>query len=206
MMAVDARQVREHFARSRAYYQRRDTVRALASACAGIEGMLGVGMAGIGLVEAQGALREVLQIFTRDAAIRGAVGDLAPQGFAYQKGEERVLLAMLQTAQRELEAAESRESYEDALARKQRIDAALLLGMRCLQQNRTSEADACFAEAVKNYRDEHRLFLCIGRLLVDAGEVRRAIPYLKRGLVADPQDATMAGLLAEAMRRRDGAA
>ncbi|ABM29687.1 tetratricopeptide repeat protein [Nitratidesulfovibrio vulgaris] len=205
-MTVDAKKVREHFARARAYYQRRDAVRALAAACLGVQGMASAQLSGVGLVEAQGALREVLQLFSRDAAMRAAAADLAPHGFAYQRGGEKALLAVLRIVHDELDAAGSRESYEDALARKQRIDAALLQGMRLLQQNKVSEADASFAVAVQNYRDEHRLFLCVGRLLVDAGEVRRAIPYLKRGMEVDPADETMAGLLAEAMRRRDGAA
>lgn len=203
-MAAEAREIREHFARARAYYQRRDVLRSLASVIAGLKGMVAGGVTGVGLIEAQGVLREVLQMLGRDETVQPLVLAADPQGLVYQRGGERALLVTLVGVLRTLHEAQGAESHEETLARKQYIDAALSQGSKHLEQGRPSEADACFADAVTRYRDEHRMFQFIGRMLLDAGEVRRAIPYLKRGVAADPEDAAMAALLAEGMRRRDG--
>lgn len=195
---MDARTIREHLARVRSFYQRSESLKALASGIAALQGAL-AGKHNMPATELRGALREMAQTLSRDEAITMA----APGPLNYQPGQEKVLLALLTVTEQNLRESQDAESYEVALARKLRMDQFLTKGLRSLQQGNATEADAAFAEAVKCFRDELRLYAIIGRALLEAGEVRRSVPYLKKGVELAPQDPIMLELCKEAQRRRN---
>ena len=189
------REIREHLGRVKTYYLRNESTRALASA---ISGLQGIGASAPG-TDIRSTLREAVQMLARDPQIAKYVK--AP--LTYQPGQEKALLASLVTAYKAIRAAAEEEDRAATLARKIRLDQNFNLGIKLLEQGKVSEADASFAEALKSYKDEHRLFALIGKALMGAGEVRRALPYLKRGAEANPNDADMAAQLEECTRKRE---
>lgn len=192
---MNIKEIRDYLGRVKLYYQRNDTVRALGAAVAALKG-LGAGQAPL---DVRTLLRDATQLLGRDQKIRVHLkGPLA-----YQPGEEAVLLRQLMQAYSVLHAEGAKEDRETALARKIRLDQALNQGMRELEMGRASEADACFAEAVNNYKDEHHMLYLIGKALMEAGEVRRALPYLKRGATAAPNREDMKALFEECQSLRE---
>ena len=163
-------------------------VRALSCFVAGLQGLGGNAPPS----DIRGDIREALQLLIRD----GQVKALLPDGqCAYAPGQEKELLALFTKIHDQIKEAAETENRETALARKIKLDQAYNAGKKLLEQGRVSEADASFAEAVLAYKDEHRLFCMIASLLVDAKEVVRAGPYLKKGLEALPGDPDLLELL-----------
>lgn len=193
---MNLKEVRDYLGRVKLYYQRNDTVRALGAAVAGLKSL---GSGGQVPLDVRTLLREAAQLLGRDQRIR----DCLKGPLTYQPGEEAALFKQLAQVYALMRADGATEARADALARKIKLDQAYNQGLKHLEQGRVSEADASFAEAVTHYRDEHRLLFLIGQALMGAGEVRRALPYFKRGALAEPQNTEVAAAFAECQKLRD---
>jgi tetratricopeptide (TPR) repeat protein len=192
---MNIRSIRENFGRVRTSYQRNDMLRALSCFVAGLQELGGAPPP----ADIRGDLREALQTLLRDEQVRA----LLPGGqCSYAPGQEKELIALFVKIHDQLREAAEAEDHAGALSRKIKIDQAFNIGKKLLEQGKVSEADASFAESVLAYKDEHRLFCMIARLLVDANEVVRAGPYLKKGLDAQPGDPELVELLERARALR----
>lgn len=182
---MDLREAKEHLGRVKPYYLRNETLRALASAIMGLKAIVALNIQPA--MDVRGLIREAVQLLSRDEGVKQQLtGPLL-----YQPGQERQILAQLAAAYKLLHEAQSRESYEVAAARKLKLDQHFNAGLKLLEQRQVSEADAEFTETLNYYRDEYRVFAFIGKALVEAGEHRRAGPYLKKGLEIAPTDAEL---------------
>ena len=191
---MNIRAIRENFGRVRTNYQRNDMIRALSCFIAGVQECGSPPPADL-----RGELREALQTLLRDDQVKS----LLPGGQCnYAPGQEKELIALFTKIHDRIKEAADAEDHDSALARKIKIDQAFNIGKKLLEQGKVSEADASFAESVQAYKNEHRLFCMIARLLVDAGEVVRAGPYLKKGLDAQPGDPELMELLERARTMR----
>jgi len=183
--------MRENLGRVRTNFQRNDMIRALSCFIAGLQELGGSAPP----TDIRGDIREALQFLVRDQQVKA----LLPSGQCnYTPGQEKELLALFTKIHDQLKEAAETEDHGSALARKIKLDQAYNAGKKLLEQGKVSEADANFAEAVLAYKDEHRLFHMIAGLLVDANEVVRAGPYLKKGLEALPGDPELMELLERA--------
>jgi predicted Zn-dependent protease len=192
---MNIRQIRENLGRVRTSFQRNDMIRAVNCFVAGLQELGGNAPP----TDIRGDIRESLQLLVRDEQIKA----LLPGGqCSYTPGQEKALLALFTKIHDQLKEAAATEDHEAALTRKIALDQAYNAGKKLLEQGRVSEADANFAEAVLAYRDEHRLFYMVASLLVDAKEVVRAGPYLKKGLEALPDDPELLELLERARALR----
>ena len=191
---MNPREIREQLGRVKPYYLRNEPLRALAAAISGLRGLGSTQPT----TDMRSLIREATQLLGRDEEIRKHAPNLA-----YQPGQERAILLQLVNAYKAMHAASETEDHDTALARKIKLDQACNLGSRLLEQGKVSEADASFTEAIASYKDEHRVFALIGKKLMAAGEVRRALPYLKRGVEASPDDEEMRALYDECLRLRD---
>jgi predicted Zn-dependent protease len=189
---MDVRKVRESLGRVRTSFQRNETRRALAFF---ISGLQSIGNSTTP-PEVRGDIREAVQLLARDEQIRKHFP--GGQNTSYTPGQEKALLQLVTQIHDMLVEAEGKESPEEALARKIKIDQTFNAGKKLMEQGKASEADASFAEAVQSYKDEHRLFYMIAKLLVDAEEVVRAGHYLKKGLEVLPDDPDLMALLERA--------
>ena len=192
---MDVRKIRENLGRIKIYYLKGETLRALGFAVMALKDVVRAG--GAPPVDVRGPLREGVQLLARDKDVKR----LSKAPLMYQPGQERALLLTLATLYKQLEEEAGRESRENAFARKQRLDQALGLGRRLLAQGKVSEADAAFQEALTQYRDERRVFQLIGKSLFDAGQPRRAVPYLKKAVELEPDNGVARELLESALGR-----
>ncbi|MDR2696709.1 MAG: hypothetical protein LBC79_10080 [Deltaproteobacteria bacterium] len=192
---MNIRQIRENLGRVRSNFQRNDMLRAVQCFVAGLQELGGAAPP----TDLRGDIREAAQCLSSDKQIKA----LLPEGQqGYTPGQEKELLALYTKILDQLKEAAETEDHETALARKIKIDQAYNAGKKHLEQGRVSEADASFAEAARACKDEHRLFCMISGLLVGAGEVVRAGPYLKKGLEALPGDPELMELLERARALR----
>ena len=180
---MDVRKIRENLGRIKIYYLKGETLRALGFAVMALKDVVRAG--GAPPVDVRGPLREGVQLLARDKDVKR----LSKAPLMYQPGQERALLLTLATLYKQLEEEAGRESRENAFARKQRLDQALGLGRRLLAQGKVSEADAAFQEAL------------IGKSLFDAGQPRRAVPYLKKAVELEPDNGVARELLESALGR-----
>ena len=192
---MNIREIRENLGRVRTSFQRNEMIRAVNCFVEGLRALGGSAPP----TDLRGDIREALQLLVRDEQVK----TLLPDGqCAYTPGQEKELLALFTKIHDQLKEAAETEDRASALARKIKIDQAYNAGKKLLEQGRVSEADASFAEAVLAHKDEHRLFYMIASLLVEAGEVVRAGPYLKKGLEALPNDPELMALLERARALR----
>lgn len=189
------REIREQLGRVKPYYLRNETLRALAAVVSALNALGN----SVPPMDLRGPLREAISLITRDAQVK----NLLKTPIIYQPGQEKAILSQLAPIYKTLHEAENIESHEDALNRKMQLDQAYNLGLRHLEQNRVSEADAEFTRSLTFYRDEHRIFCMIAKALLDAGEVRRAYPYAKRGAEAQPEQKDAQSLFEEIHLRRE---
>lgn len=190
--------VRENLGRVKAYYLRNDSLRALNAMLLGVKEACRVSALP---TDIRGLIREAAQTLTRDENLKTVLrGPLS-----YTPGQERQLFAAVADLYKRYMEELQREDRGDALARKQKLDHAFNQGMKYLEQKQISEADTCFAESITHYKDEHRIFLMIGRALMGAGEARRAIPYLKRGIEVDAEDKECLQALNSAIEQKQNA-
>ncbi len=179
------RETKEAFGKVKPYFLRNETLRALGSMLVGLKDV--VASKAQPPVEVRSMIREATQLLARDEEIRKH----AKGPIAYQPGQERALFTALAAIYKILQDAQNFESDEAIKARKLKLDQYCNAGLKLLGQGKTSEADAAFAESMKYYRDEHRLFHYIAKSLVDAKQFRRALPYVKKGLETIPKDPEM---------------
>lgn len=189
------KQVRENLGRVKAYYLRNESIRALNYMILGMKEACRLPTLS---TELRGIVREAVQVLSRDENLK----PIMRTPLSYTPGQELQLLGVLVDIYKRYLEEMDREDSAVALARKQKIDHAYNLGLKLLEQKQVSEADASFAEAVACYRDEHRLFMLIGRAMLDGGEARRAMPYLKRFSELEPQNVDGLRLLQEALQQR----
>ncbi|MCH5277866.1 MAG: hypothetical protein J1E80_08575 [Desulfovibrionaceae bacterium] len=192
---MDIRKVRENLGRIKLYYLKGETSRALGAAVMALKELT---KAGASLsTDLRAPLREGVQLLARDKDVKR----LYKAPLIYQPGQERALLVVLAKVYKQMEDEAGREDRKEAFARKQRLDQAIGLGRRLLEQGKVSEADASFQEALTHYRNEHRAFQLIGKALLDADQPRRAVPYLKKAMELEPGNSVARELLQSAQNR-----
>lgn len=191
---MNIREIREQLGRVKTYYLRNENIRAVGALVSALRGFGGSSVP----MDMRGSLREAVQLVTRDAQVK----ELLASPLVYQPGQEKVVLVALAAVYKKMQDAENFEDHDQALNRKVLLDQALNLGMHLLEQKKVSEADAEFSRALTFYKDEHRLLYLIAKALLEAGEVRRAYPYAKKGAEVQPDLADIQALYSEVSRQR----
>ncbi len=136
-------------------------------------------------------LRILLNILLRDTAedVRLHAEDTGL--LEYIPGREGELLVEIRWLWENYHYAVQTEEYAHAIARKKRIDETLAKGKSLLEEGKSAEAEIWFQEAVNNCLNENRIFLQIGRAFMNAGDISRALCYMKQGMMAAPEDTVM---------------
>lgn len=187
---MDLRKTREQLGRIRVYHLKGDTLRALASAVMALRDLSKMSNLP---TDVRSMLRDGIGFLSRDEELKRYL----KRPLVYQPGQEMALFVQLGAAYKEMAAQTGLESREEAFARKQKLDRALILGQKLTAQGKFSEAEEAFQEAVSYYRDEHRLFQVIAEAFIGAGQARRALDYLRRAVEADPDNTTARNMLEE---------
>lgn len=192
---MNPRKIREDLGRARACVQRRDLERALYLLCLSLKDLGGQAIP----TPLRGDFRNAITDICADPDFKR----LAQQPVAFQPGKERELLAFFNKVYKQLKGAE--EDYETALQRKLNLDHCLGNGNAYLAQGKPAEADECFLEAFKYYRNEFAVFGMIARAMLEAGHIARALGYARKGLKLKPADAALQEIVEECGRLKDQA-
>ena len=191
---MNARKVREDLGRAKACCARRDTERALFLTISALKELGGQSAP----LDLRGDFRAAVADLAVDPELKAA----GAPAFAYTPGGERDLLQLLSQLYRSLKGQEKEEEYQAALQRKLNLDHGFSDGKKFLAEGKSSEADACFAEALKHYKDENAIFGMMARAMMDAGEYVRAIGHARAGLKELPDDAELMRIVEECTRLR----
>lgn len=124
------------------------------------------------------------------------------QPLSYQPGKERDLLVFFNKFYKRIMGSEDQEDYEATLKRKLNLDRRISDGKAFVQAGKFSEADDCFADALKYYKNEIAAFSMMARAMMDAGQYARALGYIRKGLAEKPEDQDLARLNEECARLR----
>ncbi|MDR1658936.1 MAG: hypothetical protein LBR94_01170 [Desulfovibrio sp.] len=191
---MNARNVREYLVKARTTSKRGELTRSLnfmVSAFKALEGQPAP-------TDLRGDIRDALADLNADPNFKNAAG--AP--VTYQSGQERSLLNFFIRLSNATLELEDQEDHEAALKRKLNLDRCLKDGKKFLQEGKPAEADQCFMDAYKFYKNESAFFVIIAKALVEAGEYVRALGHIRKGLKINPSDDELARLAEECARLR----
>ncbi|MCR4666192.1 MAG: tetratricopeptide repeat protein [Desulfovibrio sp.] len=191
---MNIRKIREDLGRVRTSCQRRDVPHGLYLLISSLKELGGQKPT----TDLRADFREAVNMIASDPEFKA----VCAQPLIYKPGSERELLGMLIQVYQTMVGKKNTETYEEASARKLRIDHSLRDGKKFLSHGRVQDAETCFAEAIKNYKDENALFLLIARAYIEVKEVNRAIGYLREGLKKAPQDPALRSLADECLRMK----
>ena len=173
---------------------RRDPERALDLALSALEALDGQTPP----TDLRGDIRTAVTTLATDPDVKAH----APEPLAYQPGDEQALARRLRAVRDAIKAAKEREDYEATLQRKLQLGRCFKDGKAFLAEGKPSEADACFAEALRFYRDETAIFGMMAKAMMEAGEYVRALGHIRAGLKAAPGNAALSQMAEECARLR----
>lgn len=191
---MNIRKIREDLGRAKASCMRRDLLRALYLTIAALRELGGQTAPS----DLRGDIRTTVNALSSDPGLV----DHLPPNVTYQPGNEKELLQIFARTYKKFKAHDEQEDYETTLQRKLNLDRWIKDGKKFLDEGRPSDADACFTEAMKYYKDEQAVFVMMAKAMMDAGEYVRAIGHARNGLKENPQDETLSRLIDECTRLR----
>lgn len=191
---MNARKIREDLGRAKTCCSRHDMDRALYLTITALKELGGQSAP----LDLRGDFRSTFAELAADPELKAA----GAPALAYSPGAEKTLLQQLSQFYRAMKGQEKEEEYQSALQRKLNLDHGFRDGKQFLAEGKPSEADACFAEALKHYKDEKAIFGMMARAMMDAGEYVRAIGHARAGLKELPDDAELARIVEECSKLR----
>ena len=191
---MNARKIREDLGRAKACCSRHDTERALFLTITALKELGGQSAP----LDLRGDFRTAFAELAADPDLKAA----GVPALAYSPGAEKEVLQQLSQVYRTLKGQEKEEEYQSALQRKLSLDHCFSDGKKFLSAGKPTEADACFVEALKHYKDEKASFGMMARAMMDAGEYVRAIGHARNGLKELANDAELTRIIEECTRLR----
>lgn len=192
---MNARKIREDLGRARNCVQRRDLPRAVYLLCLSLRDLGGQTTP----MSIRGDFRNVIVDICADPLYKKYYS----QPIGYQPGKEKELLAFFSKFYQQLTGIPEAEDYETALQRKLSLDRCINDGKSFLSQGKPTEADECFTEALKFYRDEFAAFSMMAKAMLESGQPARALGYVRRGLKERPKDPGLTAIGMECARLRE---
>ena len=194
---MNGRKIHEDLGRAKTSYKRNDLSRAVYLAISALK-ELGSAPAP---TDTRADFREVIGNIGSDAKFKAFNNGPV----FYQPGKERDVLSRFIKFYNASRSVVDEESYESALTRKLNLDHALRDGKKFLAQGKVNEAEMCFADARKFFKDEIAMFAIIAREFMAVGEYVRALGQVREGLKLQPTDGHLLRLGDECARLRAAA-
>lgn len=191
---MNSRKIREDLGRVRTCIQRLDYPKAVQHFCQACKELGGQAAP----MDIRGDFRTALTDLCANAAYR----QVKAQPLPYQPGKEKELLAFFSKFYNELVGQEDEEDYYKTLQRKLSLDRCICDGKTFVTQGKFSEADDCFAKAMKFYKDEIAAFAMMARTMMEAGQYVRALGYVRKGIEKAPDNAELFTLGEECNKMR----
>lgn len=184
-MPPSAKSIREDLARAKAAYAKNDELRTVQLVVAALRAFVSVKLPGTDRITIEGQLREAFANLGKLPRVLR----YAPGGIPYAKGQEQKLYASLHALAQKIESDINSESLGAMRERKLRIDHAVIKGSKLLAEGNLLEAQRNFRAAVAEYVDEKGLFPLIASKLIDAGQFKASLEYVKRAVEEAPDNA-----------------
>lgn len=191
---MNPRKIKEDLGRAKTCIQRRDFPRAVYLLCVCLKE-----------VTPQGAptpLRSDFRSTITDICADPVYKKSFTQPIVYQPGKERELLSFFNKFYKQLMGTEDKEDYEATLQRKLNLDRCINDGKAFISQGKLTEADECFADAMKYYKNEVAAFAMMARAFMAGGHYVRGLGYAKKGLAEAPNNEDLRKLAEECARKR----
>lgn len=171
-MQLTTKQIKNSLGRVKLYYQKNEIKRALEAAVYALQNV-----GATANTEVRSSIREVIQLISRDEQVK----KFSTAPMIYQPGSESIILKQLIKIYNKIKEEDSKVSHKQRLERKINLDRLFNEGIKALKNKNSTAADENFAQALTFYEDEHHIYYMIALALKEAGEIRRAYPYAKRG-------------------------
>lgn len=191
---MNTRKIREDLGRIRTSIQRRDYPKAVHHFCLALKELGGQ--------TAPMDLRGEFRTGLADLCANPIYKKTNPQPLVYQPGKEKDLYSFFKAFHNALIGEEDEEDYEATLERKMNLDRCINNGKAFIAENKFTEADDCFGEALKFYKDEISAFIIMARAMMDAGQYVRALGYIRKGLEKMPDHIELNKLCVSCNRQR----
>lgn len=183
-MPPTAKSLREDLARAKAAYAKGDDLRTVQLVATALRTFLTVRPAGPDRTAIESLLRES---FANLGKMQRVLKYL-PKGLPYAKGHEQKYAAALAQLAKKIEDDINQESLAAMRERKLRIDHAVIKGSKFLADGNLLEAQRHFRAAVEDFVDEAGLFPLIASRLIDAGQFKPSLEYLRRAIEEAPDN------------------
>ena len=183
-MKPQAKEIREHVARARAYANKLNIVKSLRSLSDGLELLLQSQVFGREKFELGILVDEVLRTLSAQDEFKRFV----PQGLKYTKGQERQMFLVARKLADKIEEIYEKARMEEVRKSKNLIDGMILQGQSLLDKKDNVAARKMFYKVVEKFPDEIGLAVDCGQRLIMAGQFQDAIDFLEKGIKADPKD------------------
>lgn len=184
-MPPTGKSIREDLARAKAAYAKNEELRAVQLVATSLKAFVTTKLPGTDRITVEGLLREGLANISKLPRVQ----KYAPNGIPYVKGQERKLCTFLLPLAQKIEEDINRETINAMRERKLRIDHAILKGSKFLEEGNLLEAQRNFRAAVEDYVDEKGLFPLIASRLLDAGQFKASLEYIRRAVEESPDNA-----------------
>lgn len=183
-MPPTGKSIREDLARAKAAYAKNEELRTLQLLATGLKNFVAVKLPATERTQAEGLLRENFANISKLPRVR----KYAPNGIPYLKGQEAKLCAVLLPLVKKIEEDIGRETLEATRERKLRLDRAIIQGNKLLAAGNLLEAQRNYRAAAEDYVDEKGLFPLLASRLIDAGQHKASLEYIKRGMEEAPEN------------------
>jgi tetratricopeptide (TPR) repeat protein len=184
-MPPSAKTIREDLARAKAAYGKNEELRTVQLVALALRAFISVKLPGTDRIAIEGQLREAFGNLSKLPRVL----KYAPNGVPYAKGQEQKLAAVVAGLAQKVEQDITRESLDAMRERKLRIDHAIIKGSKLLAEGNLLEAQRNFRAAVADYVDEKGLFPLLAGKLIDAGQFKASLEYVKRAVEEAPDNA-----------------
>ncbi len=183
-MSIEAKNIRENIARSRAYAHKNDLLRTLKCLRDAAYGVISVKVYGREKFEIEALLVEALKDLNRLKTMQKVM----PKGLTYSRGKERQLYGILKRLHAKLGQAIEKARIRQARQRMEQLDNILVSAQKELKAGNEMEARKFFRKAGDDFKDVEGLLSDIGTRMAMGGLVSEAVEYLLRAIDINRRD------------------
>lgn len=180
-----AKEIREDIARSRAYAKKNDYLKTLSCLASAIKGLVTSQVFGAEKYEIQSHLVEAL----RDLNKMKMIKKLFPAGLKYQKGKEKAFYLTLEKLHKKLGQAMEKARLDKMRKRLAVLDGNLIKASQLIKAGSPIEARKLYAKISEYFADIDGIDSDIGNRMVTLGLFQESVPYLKKALEKQNNDA-----------------
>lgn len=183
-MTIEAKNIREDIARSRAAAQKNDLLRTLEFLRDAVRGTISAKVFGRERFEIEALLVEALKDLNQLKTMKKVM----PKGLSYRKGKERQLYTTLKRLHEKLKQAIEAARIQKLRQRMALLDTMLGQAGRHLKAKDEMEARKLFRKAADTFTDVPGLLSDIGTRMAMGGLAAEAVEYLNRALEQNNRD------------------